>query len=278
MRNLLKTFIYVVSLFLVTGCEPLEDRMELGSAIDANQLDITATPIVVNGKNSNKVILNNNSPVLSKWNYGSGTSLKKTDTVLIVAVGERKINFTGLNPDGTQITKSLNITVDELTFEVPLEWGFFTGGTERTWVWDTTKPSVWGNGGYMGNDGPTWWTVQEADINGQASGEGTGAKMIFTLDDAVLTKIKSNGETETGTFAFNMEKQTILEDGTLWAKGKLTTTGLTVLCGISPNEGNAPVHEYDILIINNEEMVLSYAEPGAGAWGTAWFWNFKALD
>ena len=65
-------------------------------------------------------------------------------------------------------------------------------------------------------------------------------------------------------------------DGTTWAKGKLTTNGVTVLCGISPNEGNAPVYEYDIIILNDNEMMLAYPEPGAPAWGTAWFWAFKA--
>ena len=276
MKHLIKYIICSIAVLSLLSCEPIEDRMELGNAITAEQLDITATAVVVNGKKSNKVVLNNNSPVLSSWDYGIGVTQKKTDTVLLVATGENEIIFTGLNADGSKINKSVKVSVDELTFEVPLEWGFFTGGTERTWKWDTTKPAVWGNGGYMGSDGPAWWTLKETDIDGQAANEGVGAKMIFSLRGAKLTKVKANGQTEVGSFSFDMNKKITLENGTVWAKGKLTTKGVTVLCGKSPNEGGAPVYEYDILVINNEQIVLSYPEPGVGAWGTAWFWNFKA--
>lgn len=276
MKNLIYIIIFSVSLLFFQGCEPIEDRMELGSAITAEQLDISATLVTVNGKASNKAVVNNNSPVLSSWDYGTGVTQKKTDTVLLVSTGENEIIFTGLNADGSKISKSLKVKVDELTFPVPLEWGMLTDGKDKTWVWDTTKPAVWGNGGYMGNDGPAWWTLKESDINGQAAGEGTGAKMVFSLRGAKLTKVKSDGKSETGSFSFDMTKKITLDNGTIWAKGKLTTKGVTVLCGKSPNEGGAPVYEYDILIINGKELVLAYPEPGVGPWGTAWFWNFKA--
>lgn len=248
----------------------------MGGAISADQLQVSATPLVVDGKNSNKVVLDNTSPVLSSWDYGVGISHKKTDTVLLVVEGENEIVFTGLNPDGSEITKTLTVHVDELAFDVPLEWGYLTGGLEKEWVWDDTQPAVWGNGGYMGDTAPAWWTLPIADIDGQAPGEGAGAKMVFSLKGAKLTKIKSNGDTETGTFSFDLTKQTVLEDGSTWAKGKLTTNDVSVLCGISPNEEGAAVYEYDILILNNDQMVLSYPEPGAAAWGTAWFWMFKS--
>lgn len=277
MKTLFK--ISLLGIFLVSAaCEPIEDRMEMGSAITAEQLQITATPVVVDGKNSNKVVLDNKSPVLSSWDYGVGTTQRKTDTVLLVAEGENEIIFTGLNPNGTKITKTINVTVDELTFDVPLEWGYLTGGSEKEWVWDESQGGVWGNGGYMGNSEPAWWILPIGDIDGQAPGEGVGAKMVFSLRGAQLSKVKSNGDTETGAFSFDMGKTITLDDGSTWAKGKLTTRGVTVLCGISPNEGGAPVYEYDILILDNERMVLSYPEPGVGPWGTAWFWVFKAVD
>lgn len=274
----MKKIFYILSIlgFLLIGCDPIEDRMELGSAITADQLDITATPLIVDGKKSNKVILDNRSPVLSSWDYGVGVTQRKTDTVLLVSTGENEILFTGLNPDGSKISKTMQVSVDELTFPVPPEWAFLTDGSEKNWVWDTNKPAVWGNGGYIGNFEPAWWTLQEAEIDGQASGEGTGAKMVFSLRGAKLSKVKSTGETVTGTFAFDMTKKITMEDGTVWAEGKLTTRNVTVLCGISPDEENAPVYEYDILIINGNELVLAYAAPGAAPWDTAWFWVFRA--
>ncbi|MFC7526049.1 hypothetical protein ACFQRK_18945 [Parapedobacter sp. GCM10030251] len=265
-------------IMVVSACEPIEDRMDIGGAITAEQLDITATLVQVGGKNSNKVVLDNRSPVLSSWDYGIGVTQRKTDTVLLVTTGENEIVFTGLNPDGSKVTKTLTVNVDELTFDVPLEWGYLTGGLEREWVWDDAKPAVWGNGGYMGSSKPEWWALPISDIDGQAAGEGVGAKMVFSLRGASLTKIKSDGQSQTGSFSFDMTKIITLDNGTVWAKGKLTTKGVTVLCGKSPNEGGAPVYEYDILLLDDGHMVLSYPEPGVGPWGTAWFWMFRAVD
>lgn len=275
MKNRKIYFLYSLLALFVLACDPLEDRMNIGSAITAEELNISATPLVVNGKKSNKVILINNSPVLSSWNFGVGVTQKMTDTVLMVATGQSQILFTGRNPDGTTITKTLTVDIDELTFEVPLEWGYLTGGSEKTWVWDTDKPAVWGNGGYKGNVGPAWWTLQESEINGQAANEGVGAKMIFYLNNSELHKVKSNGTIEKGSYKFEMDKQVLLDDGSVWAKGKLTTKGVTVLCGKSPDEGGIAVYEYDIMVLNGSEMMLSYAPPGTAPWGPAWFWAFK---
>ncbi|WP_437920437.1 hypothetical protein [Sphingobacterium sp. LRF_L2] len=276
MKNLQHiTTVFFILLF--AGCNPIEDRLELGSAITAEQLNITATSLVVDGKKSNKVILDNKSPVLSTWDYGTGLTQKKTDTVLLVSTGNNEIIFTGLNPDGTKITKTLQVEVDELTFEVPLEWGLLTDGTDKTWVWDTSKPAVWGNGGYLQSTAPAWWTLTASDVDGQAPGEGVGAKMVFSLRGAKLSKIKSTGDTENGTFAFDMTKKITLKDGTNWTIGKLTTKNVTMLCGISPNEGNALVYEYDFMIINEEQMVLSYsASTSTEAGNESWFWVFRA--
>src|SRR5690606_11895044 len=82
----------------VSACEPIEDRMDMGGAITAEQLDVTATLVVVDGKRSNKVVLNNKSPLLSSWDFIIGTTQKKTDTVLLVIEGENEMTFTGLNP------------------------------------------------------------------------------------------------------------------------------------------------------------------------------------
>lgn len=278
MKNLTSYILISLAMASLLSCEPIEKRLELGDAISSEELVITAHPMLVNGKSSNKVILDNKSPVLSSWDFGIGVTQKKTDTVLMVLQGENEILFTGLNPDGTKVSKTIKVIVDTLAFPVPPEWALLTDGKEKSWKWDETKPAVWGNGGYMGSIAPAWWTLKEADIDGQAAGEGVGATMIFGLRGAQLMKVKANGDTVKGNFSFNMDKPTKLVDGTIWAKGKLTSKNISVLAGISPNEGNAPVLEYDILLLNDKEMVLSYPEPGAGAWGNAWFWVFRAVD
>ncbi|SBW06984.1 hypothetical protein [uncultured Dysgonomonas sp.] len=271
------TILYFSLLAIIfSSCDPIEKTNPIGGEISANELNIKATPIVVNGKNSNKVILENHSPVLSNWDYGVGTSQRQTDTVLLVVEGTNKITFTGLNPNGTTISKELSVSVDELSFPVPLEWGYLCGTGEKEWVWDTTQPAVWGNGGYMVNNAPAWWTLNIDAIDGQAAGDGVGASMIFSLQGASLTKNKSDGTKEKGTFSFDITQKIVLGDGTVWATGKLKTKAVNVLCGISPNEGRVKVYEYDILIINNNQLVLSYPEADVEVGGTAWFWMFKA--
>lgn len=273
-----KTLIYsmLAASMMMVACDPAEDRDVLSGAITADDLNITAVPQVVDGKNSNYIDLNSDGVgSLTSWFYGNGTTTSTKTTVQVVLDGQRQIVFTGLNHDGTYITKTLTVQVDTLIGVAP-EWGILCGTGEKNWVWDNTLSAVWGNGGYKGNTSPGWWTVALADVDGQAAGEGAGAKMTFSVDGSSLTKTKSDGTTTKGSFAFDMAAITKDDAGAIWAKGKLTTKNITMLCGKSPNESNAPVYLYDILKLDDQKMVLSYPEPGAGSWGTAWFWMFKA--
>ncbi|MCD7916716.1 MAG: hypothetical protein LUG96_16590, partial [Tannerellaceae bacterium] len=76
----MKKIIYLMMFAIAfMACEPIENRESAGGAITADQLDISATPVVVDGKNSNKIIVENHSPVLSQWDYGVGISTKAYD-------------------------------------------------------------------------------------------------------------------------------------------------------------------------------------------------------
>lgn len=268
-----KLYIYLLLAISVIACSPVEDRDSMGGAITADQLNITAEPIVINGKNTNRVAVVNHSPVLSQWNYGLGVSTLQTDTVLFAVKGQNSIFFKGLNPDGTFIEKVLTVNIEDLYYPVPPEWGYLCGIDGKTWIWDNSG-AVWGNGGYLNDSAPAWWTLQEGDIDGQATAEGVGASMVFSLQGgANLTKVKSDGTQIKGTFFIDMSKGKTKGDGTVWSKGILKTSGVSVLCGISPNESGKAVSEYDILVLDENRMVLSYNEPGTS---NSWFWVFKA--
>lgn len=269
--NLLYIAIFMVA--ILAACNPIEDKENIGGAITAEQLDISATSIIVNGKKSNKVIVVNNSPILSEWDYGTGKTNRQSDTILLVVEGTTEIVFTGLNPDGTFINKTLSVNVEDLAFEVPKEWGYLCGDGEKEWVWDSSQ-EVWGNGGYLNDSKPAWWKLTESEIDGQAKNEGVGASMIFSIKGASLTKVKADKSTVKGSFSFDITKTKLKGDGTLWAKGVLKTNATSVLCGISPNEGGKTVTEYDILYLDDTQMILAYPEPGDN--GNAWFWVFKA--
>ena len=260
---------------LLASCEPIEHRDVLQGGITESQLNISAIPEIRDGVNSNYIQLNSDgNACLSSWNYGFGTLVGTKGTVKVMAKGPNNIVYSGLNADGTMITKTITVQVDAL-YDVEPEWALFCGDSGlKDWVWDNTVAGPWGNGGYKGNSAPGWWVVSINDINGQAPGEGAGASMTFSLIGAKIIKNYNDGTTAEGSFTFDMSKITYDDGGAVWAKGKLNTKNVTVLCGKSPNESNAPVYSYDILKLTENNLVLSYPEPGAGSWGTAWFWVF----
>src|SRR5690606_3933070 len=119
MKNRKIYFLYSLLALLVLACDPLEDRMNLGSAITAEELKISATPIVVNGKKSNKVVLINNSTVLYYWHFGVGVTQKMTDTELIVSTGQSEYLFTERKADGNRITNKVAAWISPFNIEVP---------------------------------------------------------------------------------------------------------------------------------------------------------------
>jgi hypothetical protein len=277
--NKILLYSMLAAIMMMVACDPIEDRDVMSGAITANDLQISATPVLVNGKKSNSIMLNSDGVgCLSSWNYGNGITTSTKTTVQLVLKGANDIVFTGLNHDGTTITKTLTVQIDTL-INVPAEWGILCGSGTKSWVWDDSQTDgVWGNGGYKGNTSPGWWKVVLADVDGQTKGEGIGAEMVFSVHGSSLTKKKADGTSVVGSFTFDMSAITKDDGGAVWAKGKLVTKNVTVLSGKQPNSAskNDPIYEYDILKLDKEKMVLAWPEPGAGSWGTAWFWMFKA--
>jgi hypothetical protein len=282
-----KTIIYALFILAVSivACDPIEERDSIGGAIAADQLDIAATPIKVNGKNGNMIILENHSPVMSAWVCGSATSNSAYDTVMVVSTGSVPVTFTGLNPNGTKITKTLSITVDTLS-TLPEQYKYLFGDptqgvTSKKYVWDETAGAVWGNGGYLGNTSPGWWTNDKASMNSNDPDYGSDGYMIFDLNGLKLTKSSADGsKTVTGKVALDLSYKKLDGNGAVWSSAKLKTTNVTVLCGRQPNNGNAPVYDYHILKLNDSKLVLAFPEGGddAGAWSTAWFWMFRKAN
>ncbi|KAA6335679.1 hypothetical protein EZS27_016112 [termite gut metagenome] len=165
-----KIWMYLVGVAaMLTACDPQIDHYDIGEAITPEQLNVDVTPIIVNGKNSNKVVVSNNSPVLGLWDNGIVTSNKKADTLLMIAKGAQNIQFTVLNADGSKFTKNFPVNIDELSFPVPAEWGLLCGETGKTWVWATDNP--YGAGALYGNGPasatfPEWWQVKVDEMRG----------------------------------------------------------------------------------------------------------------
>jgi hypothetical protein len=285
----MKQFMIALFVAALTACEPVAERYSIGTVYTAGQLDISVSPIVVDGKQSNKIILKNNTPILGEWNYGTGVSRLPVDTVLILRKGNVNITFNGLNADGSEITKTQSVTVEELSFAIPAEWQYLCGPTgEKEWTWDETWEAVWAESGYriaFMPDDPDWWwywmTPEELDEYIDP-GYGRGASMTFSIvENTVFARTSGDGAlSETGSFSLDMNKITYAEDEeTVWAKGKLYLYGSTILCGKIPAGGDyetmSPVYEFDILELNEDRLVLAAAPPGSEPWWPAYFWIFK---
>jgi len=280
--NLFSLFILAIAF---TACEPIVNKDAMGGAITAAELNVKATPIVVGGKNGNMVVLENHSPVISSWNCGGALSSRAYDTVMVVKTGAVDVVFTGLNPDGTQITKTFSIQIDALTTLPEAYKNLFgdvnAGVNSKKYVWDETAGAVWGNGGYLSNTSPGWWTNNKASMDGNDAVYGSNGYMVFSLAGLTLKKSNAAGTvTETGTVGLDLGATGIKKDGNgaVWASAKMTTKNVSVLCGKQPNAANAPVNDYDVLKLTNTKLVLAFPEPGSGSGGTAWFWMFRVAD
>jgi hypothetical protein len=68
------------------------------------------------------------------------------------------------------------------------------------------------------------------------------------------------------------------DEETVWAKGRLYLSGATVLCGgipVNDYEETVPVYEFDIIALNEDQLVLAAAQAGSVPWAPAYFWFFK---
>lgn len=269
----------LVALCVLASCDPIEIRYEMGDSITADQIVATAVPEVINGQNVNKVILECNSPINCQWSNGILQANSNYAEMLMFVPGTQTITLTGLCADGTKITKEFTVTIDAMHYEVAPEYGYFCGTGEKKWTWDASMGTPWGNGGYLSNVTPGWWCCDMAAIEGQAvekgyPADGQNGYMTFVLNGLKLQK--SDGAV--GNFSFDMTKTTTGADGNIWGIGKLTTKGVNVLLGVQPNQSGFPmIYEYDILQLNDDRMYLACPEPGAGAWGTCWYWCFTAM-
>ena len=113
------------ALALLGACSPIEDDDTHGLAdIAADQLAITATPVVENGVNSNKIVVENRSAVLSEWTLEQLASTAEVstsayDTLIASKVGSNEVKFRGFNPStGNYVERTLQVQVDAIT-QVP---------------------------------------------------------------------------------------------------------------------------------------------------------------
>ena len=266
MKNIIGIFVIIIAAAMAfISCDPVENRFDMGGAITVDQLDVTVTALVVDGVRSNKLILENRSPILSSWNYGMGISTSAHDTVLVSATGDLIVTFTGLNANGSIITKDIPVTVDAIIFQV-VGMDLLIGDGSKTWVWDEftnerdfggTAIFPYGIGGVWpddtsanGDKSPAWWGL----TFGNPDFFEDDATMTFALNDdgAVFVKTLANGTEKKGSFSFNLSKGFMD-----WSKGILSLKGATIPHPVSMNNPAGDAYEFYILALEEDQLVLA---------------------
>ncbi len=274
----MKKILFVLPLFLIllAACDPIVDGCSPDPNIDSKDLKFEV--VAKSQGNNNLTIVPSPARYVKVYDAATNAKIAEGTMPMYQAMPPARtfsVYVTAINPDGS-VVKSEPVSIQLTNFtDIPKiiddVFGDGKGGyIDKTWVWNTeASDGVWGNGGYLGNTGPGWWIVSAAGIDEQAVAKGLpndGLNGWMTLGLSGVTT--SRGETGTVTATPDIKQEG-------WDVGTLIFKGTIPLLGIQPNQGNARQYEYHILKITDTELRLCAPEPGAGAWGTAWFWNFK---
>jgi hypothetical protein len=276
-------------LLMLASCNPIQSNDgTLGPLLAVSQIKLDVHATTTGG---NQIVMINNTPnTAGMWLTGVGTSTNQTDTVLLPFLGTNTIYFYATTAGGiVKDSTTINITIIDHPLAPQWEYLAGSGAAGKTWVWATDVTSsyngmCYGNGGYLSDNGTTWWA------NGLSSLQGWGVandQMTFDLNgSANITLTTGNSQvnkglpagTYHGSFKFDMS-QTLTSTNppsatgnSTWAIGTLTLTGTTVSLGYQPNVAGYPsIYTYDILFLDDNKMILAAEDPTGGAW----FWIFK---
>ena len=58
-----------------------------------------------------------------------------------------------------------------------------------------------------------------------------------------------------------MNRKKVTSGDVTWAIGQFRTVGVTILCGVSPDEGKIPVNTLDILELTEDRLVMAMLRP-----------------
>lgn len=259
-----------------TACEPITNRMDMGSVIAESDLKIEVYTTTEGG---NQIVMANETPLVGNfWDYIVSTSVRQRDTVLLPFLGEQVITFTGLCAGGT-ITATRTVRVDKIDHAVAPEWALLAGTDKKgkTWIWDN-EGLIWGNGGYLYDIAPMWYGLSADDMKRDFPEDFTQSITFDLNGGANFTRKAANG-TDIEKSKFSLDLSRSIPNGyntAEWSTALLKINNATVMHGISPNEGNAPVHQFEVILLDENHLVLAYPEPGISPGGTCWYWKFKA--
>lgn len=275
------TGLFTLFILLFASCEPVENRDKLGNLLSESELvfDIIQEPA-----GGNTVIFENKTPgVIPYFAWGGEYSNQPRTEAYIPFAGEYTVTFTAFTAGGpVSISKDFTVNQNDPEYFANPAWDLLTGnGAGKTWVIASDVPTsefsgvFWGNGSYLGN----WFSWSEdwgakkddyprdMDINGE---------FYFDLEGGLNFQSTEHGKTATGSFNLQVadEDRVLTDAGEIWSIGKLDLAGASIPYGISVNEDNKIIYQFDICRLTEDELVLAYQNPSVD-YGETWFWRFK---
>lgn len=263
---------------LYTSCDPSTDSGSTGFSenVTAESVEAKVTPVQVNGKNSNRIIIENHSPITSQWSVdqlaeGAVTSSKAYDTIYVTKVGANTITMHCKNV-AVDFTKDFTVNVDEITYlSAELQKRLCVTGSEGNYT--STVGEFAGQPVQFGTafDAGKVKVIQEVK-EGKKGNVFTVENGNGVLSDWAITKEGTNEAA--GTATLNGDQLMVVEEG----KFNITLT-YTKADGTQEtyNAGS-----FDVESLTTKPELLEYlaggvARNGSGAWFTIDINNKQAI-
>lgn len=268
-------------LLFFSSCEPIEDRETLGPVLGESELRFE---IIQEPAGSNTVrFVSQNKGILPYFDWETGYSNKADVEAYLPFAGNYMVTYTAYCAGGTVSTsREFSVSENDPEYFKNPAWNLLTNGEAgKTWVFATDIPEtnyggrIWGNGGFLTTPaGPAWWGRTAMDA--KDDNIDLNSELYFDLEGAANFHSSENGIVTTGKFDMDFDNPSIAPDGTVWSIGTIELSGGTIPHGISQNEDKKTVYKFNICILTEDELVLSYTTGGkTDAGSEAWFWRFK---
>lgn len=202
MKKILYSIVVLTSV-LCSACEPTE--IEGGTpdrTITAETFEYTVTPIMEDGKATNRVLLETQSPVTCSWNNEVATVVGNSVWTDLFHTGENEITVHGINQDGSTFDKSFKVNVETMKYPVDELYGILTNNSSKTWVFKSYGVT-WGDPteetdfSMYGEDQVVGW-CESLGIGK----EHIGSTVTFTLKGTKMVLRDIEGKETEGTFSF----------------------------------------------------------------------------
>jgi len=258
---------------LYTSCDPSSDSGSTGfmENVTAESVDAKATAVVVNGKNSNRIVIENHSPITSQWSAdqlaeGAVTSSKTYDTIYVTKLGANTVSMHCKNV-AVDFTKDFTVNVDEITYlSAELQKRLCVTGSEGNYT--STVGEFAGQPVQFGTafDAGKVKVIQEVK-DGKKGNVFTVENGNGVLSDWAITK---DGSSEPmGTATLNGDKLMVVEPGNY-----TLTLSYTLADG---QKQTVEVGKYQVEELTTVPKLLNYLSGGDDGDGTTtWEWNDNA--